>query len=440
MNSLEASYQRSGRHFGVIHFGLGAFHRGHQAVYFDDALRNGVGEWGIYGISPRSSTVTDQLRRQNFLYTVNERQGATQKPRIVSSIFDGSLFESENPALIEAALSSELKMITVTVTEKAYVAGLDQRSMPNRLLDLLNIRFRQGLTAPTLISCDNLPENGSFLRNVLLQSASERKLDREFQNWVAALAIPDSMVDRIVPAITPTAIDEFEREFGYHDESLISTEPFRQWVVATHSSPVNLGGLGIEVSDDVASYEKMKLRLFNGAHSSTAYFSQLSNVEYVYQAMQIPAWQGFIEELQKELSYSFTPPSGVDLAIYSDLARSRIANSAVAHRSAQIAMDGSAKLPQRLFKAINALAQKNKPRERVAFAIALWIKFLESDLPLVDPLATDLRDRARRLEPVASVMQTPGLRDPVLESEWMLIDAHLKQMKRYAPIEIVGNF
>jgi len=102
-------------------------------------------------------------------------------------------------------------------------------------------------------------------------------------------------------------------------------------------------------------------------------------------------------------------------------------------------MDGSAKLPQRLFKAINALAQENKPRERVAFAIALWIKFLESDLPLVDPLATNLRDRARRLESVASVMQTPGLRDPVLESEWMLIDAHLKQMKRYAPIEIVGN-
>jgi fructuronate reductase len=201
-----------------------------------------------------------------------------------------------------------------------------------------------------------------------------------------------------------------------------------------------LGELGIEVSDDVARYEKMKLRLFNGAHSSTAYFSQLSNLEYVYQAMQIPAWQGFTKELQKELSCSFTPPSGVDLAIYSDLARSRIANSAVAHRSAQIAMDGSAKLPQRLFKAINALAQENKPRDRVAFALALWIKFLASDLPIVDPLATDLRERARRFEPVASVMQTPGLRDPVLESEWMLIDAYLQQLKRYAPIEIVGNF
>ena len=232
MSALKPAYQRTGRAIGVIHFGVGAFHRGHQAVYFDEAMRSDLGEWGIYGISPRSAQVTDALRRQKFCYTVNARSGSEQNPTVVSSIFDGALFDRDNQQLRQAVLSPELKLITITVTEKAYVAGNESESMPNRILDLLAERFRAGLTAPTLISCDNLPHNGDFLRGVLLESARIRTVDGDFMAWLESFQIPNSMVDRIVPAITGEAIDQFESECGYRDESLISTEPFRQWVVA----------------------------------------------------------------------------------------------------------------------------------------------------------------------------------------------------------------
>ncbi|MTA96170.1 MAG: mannitol dehydrogenase family protein, partial [Actinobacteria bacterium] len=133
MTTLISPYQRVGRDIGVIHFGLGAFHRGHQAVYFDDALRNGLGEWGSYGISPRSASVTDILRKQQFLYTVNARQGEQQDPRVIGSIFSGSVFDIDNPELNSALISPELKLITITVTEKAYVSGIEGASMPNRI-------------------------------------------------------------------------------------------------------------------------------------------------------------------------------------------------------------------------------------------------------------------------------------------------------------------
>jgi fructuronate reductase len=435
-SALISPYRRDDRDVGVIHFGVGAFHRGHQAVYFDDALRNDLGEWGIYGISPRSSQVTDSLRQQNFMYTVNARQDLTQHPQVVSSIFDGSLFNLDNPKLVAAAKSPQLKIITITVTEKAYVAGIDPQSMPNRLIDLLQLRFKSGLPAPALISCDNLPSNGTFLQNVVLQSAASRNLEPSLQEWLSKVPTPDSMVDRIVPAITPEVIQQFASDFGYYDNSLISTEPYRHWVVAPHSSPYDLSELNIEVSSEVEQYEQLKLRLFNGAHSATAYFSQLSNIEYVYQAMQLPFWEVFISRLQQQIGKSFTAPTGTDVEVYSETARVRIANSAVLHRSAQIAMDGSAKLPQRLFKAFNQLARENLPRDRVAFAIALWISFLRSGSVVVDPLADELMERARGQNPVVAVMRTPGLREPIVESDWNLVEIFVKKLEKQKPIEI----
>lgn len=439
MTAFRPAYDRAGRSVGVIHFGLGAFHRGHQAVYFDEAMRKEMGEWGIYGISPRSSQVSDSLRKQNFCYTVNARSGKEQNPTVVASIFDGGLFDRSNPQLHRAVLSPELKLITITVTEKAYVTDSTEESMPNRILDLLAERFRAGLLAPTLISCDNLANNGEFLRDVLLGSAYLRSVDEDFLSWIEGIHIPNSMVDRIVPAITSEAIDQFESEFGYRDESLISTEPFRQWVVEPYCAPYDVAALGIEVSSEVGSFEQLKLRLFNGAHSATAYFSQLEGYEYVYQAIAIPEWNSYIEKLQEQLADSFSAPRSVDTLEYSRTARARIGNSAVAHRSAQIAMDGSAKLPQRLFLALNTLSERGKPRELVSFAVALWIKFLQSGLAVADPLLDHLVARVRgesALDVVSSVMQCPGLRSPVSASEWQSIATFLDDLRVHSPLEI----
>lgn len=442
MRGLFPPYPRKGRPIGVIHFGVGAFHRAHQAVYFDQAIRNGLGEWGIYGISPRSREVTDKLRIQEFLYTVNSREGESQNPLVIGSILDGSIFEFENQNLQSAALSRELKIITITTTEKAYVSGREIRSMPNRLIDLLFLRFHAELSAPTLVSCDNLPNNGEFLRRVIVESAFERKLDDNFLDWLNQLSIPNSMVDRIVPASTNDAIVEFERDFGYRDESLISTEPFKQWVIAPNEGSHELSKFGVEISDEVERYEQLKLRVFNGAHSPTAYFSQLSGIEYVYQAMQNPIWNQFIARLQEQISTSFLAPHGVDVVEYGAVARSRIANSALAHRSSQIAMDGSAKLPQRLFVALNTLAHQRKPRERLAFAISLWIRYLQSGAAVVDPLATELIERANRAtayQSVSAIMTTPGLRNPVVEEDWTLISHYLHELQRSLPLDVAAQ-
>lgn len=442
MNMSELSYDRTKRNVGVIHFGVGAFHRGHQAVYFDDALREARGEWGTYGISPRSAQVSATLAQQNFRYTVNARSGDVQEPRVIGSIFGGARYDLANPQLLSAIHSSELKVITITVTEKAYVATSDPESMPNRILKMLHMRYMKNLSLPTLISCDNLPANGEYLRAVLLESARQQNLGDEFLTTLETLRLPNSMVDRIVPAITPEAIDKFEKDFGYRDESLISTEPYRQWVVAPHEGSSLLSSIRVEISSEVEKFENAKLRLFNGAHSATAYFSQLSQLEYVYEAMAIPSWESFISKLQQQISTSFDAPPSMDVSEYCATARARIGNSAVAHRSAQIAMDGSAKLPQRLFRTINDLAQRNLPRERIAFAIALWIKFLQSGLPVVDPLGADLKKRAQAsdsLTAVRSIMETPNLRNPVLESEWGVIASHLQELENFTPIDVAEN-
>ena len=443
MRWVPPSYERTNRDIGVIHFGLGAFHRGHQAVYFDEALRKGVGEWGVYGISPRSAKVTDALRAQDFCYTVNARQGDKQNPEIIGSIFGGSLYSQDNFDLTKAIASPELKLITITVTEKSYVTSSDLDSMPNRLLDMLQSRFTQGLSAPTIISCDNLPSNGEYLRNVLLSSAQMRSMDLNFLEWLERLQFPNAMVDRIVPAITQEAITQFESEFGYRDESLISTEPFKQWVVAPHSGAEQLAATGIEISGEVENFETLKLRLFNGAHSTTAYFSQLSGLEYVYQAIALPEWNSFISRLQEELARSFNAPSSIDVMEYCQKARTRIGNSAVAHRSAQIAMDGSAKLPQRLFRAMNTLSEQNLKREHVAFAIALWLRFLQSGLPVTDPLSNALLESVQAVnshQAVQRVMQTPGLQSPIFESEWKLIGDFLAKLQNHSPLDIAKNF
>lgn len=371
-----------------------------------------------------------------------EKEGSEQWPSIIGSIFDGALFDSNNPQLQHAINSPELKIITVTVTEKAYVAGITSESMPNQLLDMLLLRFQSELDAPTIISCDNLPANGDYLRRVLLTSADMRGMDSDFQAWLQNLSIPNSMVDRIVPAITPQAITQFESDFGYRDESLISTELFRQWVVAPHSNDHALGALGIEVSPEIERFERMKLRLFNGAHSTTAYFSQLSEIEFVYQAMAIPEWSSFVTRLQDQIAKSFDAPDLIDPSIYSASARTRISNSALAHRSGQIAMDGSAKLPQRLFRAMDFLRENGKPRERIAFAIALWVRFLQSSLSVTDPLADLLTHRARHANPlvaVGRVMQTPGLQTPIHESDWHLIADALEELSSHLPLDVARN-
>lgn len=385
---------------GVIHMGLGAFHRAHQAVYFERLLRSGNLNYGVAAVSQRSEKEAATLSRQDCLYTVDAQDNGVHHPMMVGAIRRALFFPSDRSELLEIAASNDLKLITLTVTEKAYQLGA---LIPIRILELLAARYAVRKDGVAIISCDNLPRNGEFLRSILLETG--REMDPAFIRWMKdECRFPNSMVDRIVPAISEKAITEFERIFGYRDLSLISTELFSQWVISDDPISRDLSGVGVESVADIDAYEKMKIRLFNGAHSALAYIGQLSGIEYLAQAIVEPRIAAFVAEMQeKELAKSFQVPQGVDLVSYAAQARSRISNRSLFHRTAQVAMDGSQKLPQRLFSSANDLYAQGISPARISFIIAAWIHYLSTKRDISDPLAQELQTFAREQDAKVAV-------------------------------------
>lgn len=391
------TYDVSNLPIGVIHLGLGAFHRAHQAAYFESALRNGTSKLAIAGVSQRSSDVADLLAAQDCFYTVNERSGSEQSPKIFGAIRQALFYPRDRAALIAMSESQALTAITITATEKAYqVTDGHESDLPSRIAALLAARFEAKRGGLSIISCDNLTSNGELIKKLVLEASA--KLDKHgLINWIERENyFPNSMVDRIVPAITAERIDGFEAEFGYRDESLLTTEPFTQWAIENCPLSQTLAGTGVEFVDDVAGYEMTKIRIFNGAHSTIAYLGELAGLEFIADGIANPAINSFIAHLQEdELAKSFTSPPGMDPIEYAKRIRKRISNLNLRHRCQQIAMDGSLKLTQRLFPTINDLLAKQLPTQYIATAIAVWLRYLEINDRISDPLAAELVPLAR---------------------------------------------
>jgi len=396
------TYDVSNLPIGVIHLGLGAFHRAHQAAYFESALRNGTSKLAIAGVSQRSSDVADLLTAQDCFYTVNERSGGEQSPKIFGAIRQALFYPRDRAALIAMSESQALTAITITATEKAYqVTGGHESDLPSRIATLLAARFDAKRGGLSIISCDNLTSNGELIKRLVLEASA--KLDKPgLINWIERENyFPNSMVDRIVPAITAERINGFEAEFGYRDESLLTTEPFTQWAIENCPLSQTLAGTGVEFVDDVAGYEMTKIRIFNGAHSTIAYLGELAGLEFIADGINNPAINSFIAHLQEsELAKSFTSPLGMDPIEYAKRIRVRISNLNLRHRCQQIAMDGSLKLTQRLFPTINDLLAKQLPTQYIATAIAVWLRYLEINDRISDPLAAELVPLARNSDAV----------------------------------------
>ncbi|MEI6671138.1 MAG: mannitol dehydrogenase family protein, partial [Actinomycetes bacterium] len=303
----------------------------------------------------------------------------------------------DRAALIAMSESQALTAITITATEKAYqVTDGHESDLPSRIAALLAARFDAKRGGLSIISCDNLTSNGELIKKLVLEASA--KLDKPgLINWIERENyFPNSMVDRIVPAITAERIDSFEAEFGYRDESLLTTEPFTQWVIENCPLSQTLAGTGVEFVDDVAGYEITKIRIFNGAHSTIAYLGELAGLEFIADGINNPAINSFIAHLQEnELAKSFTSPPGMDPIEYAKRIRARISNLNLRHRCQQIAMDGSLKLTQRLFPTINDLLAKQLPTQYIATAIAVWLRYLEINDRISDPLAGELVPLAR---------------------------------------------
>ncbi|MET0273586.1 MAG: mannitol dehydrogenase family protein [Phenylobacterium sp.] len=419
-------YDRSKVTAGVVHLGVGAFHRAHQAVVFDDLIRAGDPRWGIRGASLRSSAVRDTLAPQDGLYSVAVRDGADERVRVIGALQDVLVAPQDPAALVEALAAPETHIATLTVTEKGYkldpasghlleedadlaadLAGLDTpRTAPGFLVAALALRRQRGLPALTAISCDNLPHNGQRLEAAVLAVAGCH--DPSLREWIARYArFPQTMVDRIVPATTQDDIKALARRLGVVDRAMVKTEPFSQWVVEDHFAGArpDLAAAGVQLTASVAPWEEAKLRLLNGAHSAIAYLGGLAGIEFVHQFVALPAGRAFVERLWDEAQTTLTPPPGLDVAAYRHALMARFANPSLQHRTRQIAMDGSQKLPQRLLASAAARLKHGQSIDALALAVAAWMRWQEGRdeagraFPVDDPLAATTQRLTEALSP-----------------------------------------
>lgn len=390
------AYDRRAVRPGVVHLGIGAFHRVHQADVFDRALASGDLRWGIRGVSLRSPGVRDQLNPQDGLYTLVVRDGEAVEARIVGAVADVLVAPEDPNAVVDAMADPGIHIVSLTVTEKGYrldpssgalieddpdVASdlaslLGPRTAPGFLAAALARRRSRGQSPLTVISCDNLPHNGARVRAAV--SAIARAHDSALADWIEdACAFPQTMIDRIVPATTGTDRDDLARRLGVMDEGMVKTEPFTQWVIEDRfaGERPDFEGLGVQITRDVGPYEDAKLRLLNGAHSALAYLGGLAGLTFVHEVMEEPVFATFVERLWDEAAATLTLPPEMDCDVYRRELKARFTNSALQHRTHQIAMDGSQKLPQRLVAGMAVRLDRNLPIEALALAVAGWLRW-----------------------------------------------------------------
>lgn len=438
------SYAPAAHGVGVVHLGIGAFHRAHMAAMTDDVLAQDGGDWRIAGVSLRSAGVRDQLEPQDGLYTLAVRDGAAQRLRVIGTVAEVLVASEDVATVITRIAAPATHIVSLTVTEKGYchdpASGALLEDHPDIVHDLANpaqprsavgviaaglaARQRAGAGPLTVMSCDNLPDNGRVLEGVVrrfIQLASP-----QLEGWFnSQVRFPASMVDRIVPATTDADRSALP---GYADAGLVKTEVFSQWVIEDRFAGPRPAWerAGAQIVADVRPFELAKLRMLNGSHSTLAYLGSLAGYETVDQAMADPRIAGVIDQLMQEAAATLPQVPGLDPPAYAAALKARFANAALEHRLAQIAMDGSQKLPQRLLGTIADTHRAGGQATAAAIGVAAWMRHFGG--PHVnDPLAEQLRaaasddpvaltDATLRLAPVfGSLGREPWLRALLLE-------------------------
>jgi fructuronate reductase len=403
---------------GIVHLGIGAFHRAQTAVYSDDALAQEQGPWGICGVSLRSADVRDRLSPQDGLYTAVEKSRAGVIRRVIGSVREVLFLGDEREAIHARLATRATRIVSLTITEKGYchdpATGALNFSHPDIEHDLshpgqprsaiglivaaLASRMGSGAGGFTVLCCDNLPHNGALVRGLVREYAQAH--DPSLARWVQDNAsFPSTMVDRIVPATTERDIADNDAALGVHDAAPVVHEPFRQWAIEDKFVAGRPGWdrVGAQLVGDVAPFEAMKLRLLNGSHSAFAYLGFLAGHEYIYEVAAQPEFAEFMRRLMAdEVEPSLSVPRGVDIAAYEASLLSRFGNPALPHRTQQIAMDGSQKLPQRLLGTVRDNLAAGRPINLLALAVAGWMRYVSGadeagrKIKVSDPLAPEL--------------------------------------------------
>ena len=423
------TYDRSGIRPGIVHLGIGAFHRAHQAVVIDDLLARGASEWGIVGASLRSSDTRDALAPQDCLYTLAVRSGAGTEHRIIGSVLDTLVAPADPARLVARMADPATRIVSLTVTEKGYchtpqtgeldthhpdiVHDLERpnapRSAPGFIVAALARRRDAAGTVPfTVLSCDNLSANGHTAKRIVLQFAALRS--RELAQWIEGeVAFPSTMVDRIVPETTEADRAAVASALGVTDAWPVVTEPFTQWIVEDRfpAGRPDLAAAGVQLVSDVTPFEHMKLRLLNASHSALAYLGYLAGHETIAATMTDDCFVAFARQVMADAAPTLAMPAGTDLATYSASLLQRFANPALHHRTWQIAMDGSQKLPQRLLGAMQDRLRLGLPIDTHAFAVAGWMRYVTAKdeagnaIDVRDPIAAKLKTIGEKAGPVA---------------------------------------
>jgi fructuronate reductase len=405
------AYDRDAVTPGIMHLGVGAFHRAHQAVMTDAVLAHDP-SWGIVTASLRSPDTRDALAPQDGLYSVATLAPGGERLAIVGAITD-VIVAPENPERLIAAMADpRIRIVSLTVTEKGYchdpatgalneahpdivydLAHLSSpRSAPGFLLAAIARRRQERIPPFTVLCCDNLPSNGRTVQRVLSRMAE--MVDPALGAYVRDnVACPSTMVDRIVPATTDADRDRVSAALGVRDAWPVMAESFIQWVIEDDfpQGRPRWEMAGAEFVRDVAPFELMKLRLLNGAHSSLAYLGLAMGHEFVFEASADPRLARFLEGLWAEARPSLPPPEGTDLAAYCGRLLERFRNPAIKHRLAQIAMDGSQKLPQRLLGTARDNLAAGRPIRHIARAVAAFALHASGN-DARDPLAAEVRE------------------------------------------------
>jgi fructuronate reductase/mannitol 2-dehydrogenase len=442
------TYDRAALRPGIVHIGVGGFHRAHQAVYLDELARWGSTEWGVIGVGLHSRAIGEVLAGQDGLWTVVERAADGDRATVVGAL-TAYLYAPDDPEAVLAALADErTRLVTLTITGTGYridahsgefdaddphvARDLEDPGTPETvfgyLVEALQRRRQAGLAPFTVLSCDNMQSNGSAARTAVVSFARLR--DDDLADWIEEhVAFPSSMVDRITPNTSPEDRDAIAAATGVDDRWPVVTEPFRQWVVEDSfcNGRPPLEEVGVQFVDDVSPYETVKTRLLNAGHSAIAYLGYLAGHRTTSDVLADQVFRTFLERLMaEEIAPSLPEVPGVDLAEYQATLLDRLANPRMADQLARLSRRGSTKIPNYLLPSVRAAMDEGRPHQLLCLAVAGWLRFLRGH----DYAGEEVPIQGPRPDLVPIAQEAGGDAAPLL-SERSVFD-HIGQDPRFA--------
>jgi len=380
---------------GIVHLGVGNFHRAHQAVYLDRLFNLGVDhDWALIGAGIKSGDedMRNRLLAQDWLTTIVDLDENELSARICGAMID--FVETEPQSLVEALIRPEIRIVSLTITEGGYFIDdktggfylkhpdiqydIEHSDTPRTIFGILAAslekRRASGLQPFTIMSCDNAPHNGCLTRQTLVGLAAA--IDQELSDWIdSEVAFPNSMVDCITPATSDSERTKLQEIFGIDDAAPVFCEPFRQWVLEDHfpQGRPALEKVGVEFVDDVAPYELMKLRILNGGHAAIAFPAALLSFHYVHDAMNEPVIRSYLKKLVlQEIIPTLRPVPDVNFNDYFELTVQRFSNPEVGDTISRLCVDGSNRMPKFILPIIAVNLDSSRPCPGLAMVVALW--------------------------------------------------------------------